>query len=80
MRTTGPDKVGVYTRKPLTVRWCSEMCQIRVLIKASLASRGAGTEKSFLLEECLALGKGSSFEKQQETDLDYSRSQNNVSA
>ena len=66
-------------------KWCRQglnqwMCQIRVLIKASLASRGAGTAKSFLLEERLALGKASSFEKQQATDLDYSRSQNNVSA
>lgn len=66
-------------------KWCSQglnqwICQIRVLIKASLASHGAGTAKSFLLEERLALGKASSFEKQQATDLDYSRSQNNVSA
>lgn len=73
------------THTLVSLHWCSQrlkqwMCQIRVLIKATPASHGAGTAKSFLVKECLAVGKDSSFEKQQEADLDYSRSQNNVSA
>lgn len=39
------------------------MCHIRGLIKASLASCGAGTAKRSLVEERSALGKAFSIEK-----------------